>query len=33
MYHGNNNQTCHFIVITNKEVLMKLKNLAKLRRI
>ena len=24
---GNNNQTCHFIVITNKEVLMKLKNL------
>lgn len=26
---GNNNQTCHFIVITNKEVLMKLKILCK----
>ena len=24
---GNNNQTCHFLVITNKEVLVELKNL------
>lgn len=24
---GNNNQTCHFIVVTNKEVLVELKNL------